>query len=454
MSIGFSGLGSGLDTESMVKELMQLERRPIQQLQQQQQDINTSISAWKEIEGKLSAFQEKNQQLSSSFDSMAINADNEEIVTVSAETSAIEDVYDLTVVQLAQTHSIASDRHNDIRENKEINGTFYINGADITITNNDSLIDIRNLINENTNDVTASIVDNRLVLTSTQEGANSQIDLIDDTETKLLQKLGLLINDEQDNTNFKNELREAQDSIINLNGIEGITRSSNVLDDVLQGVTLTLEEEGSTSFSVAKDLDSMVKEVNKMIESYNGVQEMIQSHSSLNATLQGDSTLNNLRFDLRQNLTNIINVNEDESLLPSSLGIEVDRHGVATVNETKLRQALEKDFSQVKKTLFATHEKEGYSGIQERLNSRLDLRLDRYDGSIPGATERLENRSKDIDKQIENLNYRMGLREKQLRDQFLAMERAVSQNRGQASWLEGQFSQLSSSGLSGLSGSI
>ncbi|MGB5259967.1 MAG: flagellar cap protein FliD N-terminal domain-containing protein [Gammaproteobacteria bacterium] len=59
-----AGIGSGLDVDSIVSQLMALERRPLDLLQQKKDDIDARISAYGNLKSALSTFQDAMQQLS------------------------------------------------------------------------------------------------------------------------------------------------------------------------------------------------------------------------------------------------------------------------------------------------------------------------------------------------------------------------------------------------------
>ncbi len=60
-----AGITSGLDVDSIVSQLMALERRPLNLLQQKKDTIDTRISAYGDLKSSLSTFQDAMQKLSS-----------------------------------------------------------------------------------------------------------------------------------------------------------------------------------------------------------------------------------------------------------------------------------------------------------------------------------------------------------------------------------------------------
>ncbi|ACL70455.1 flagellar filament capping protein FliD [Halothermothrix orenii] len=446
MSFSIGGLGTGLDTNQIIDQMMQIERRPIYLLQQQQEEIQSDLSAWGSVESKLNSFKSKVDDIESIFGKMAVTVNDTEVVDVTVDSSASLGTYNIEITQLAQSHAVASDAQDDSTSNLNLSGTFSINGTDITVNTDDSLEDIKNLINQTSDTgVTANIIDNTLVLKSNETGTTNSIS-ISDVSDSVAQQLGL-ISDAAGT--IKNELQTAQDAIFSLDGLS-ITRSSNEINDVIQGVTISLKKGGgaSTQFTVNKDIGGMIEEIKALIGSYNSAAGTISSMTEKDGELQGDVTLNQIAFKLRRNLTDPFFADNSAINQLSLIGIESDRYGNISVNETELSDALENSFEDVKALFTATSSTEGYSGLQERMSNYLSSILD-SNGFVDGTKEMLQEQIDDINEEIQDLEYSMTLREQKLRQDFIAMENAVASMNNQLSWLQGQFSNMSS-GLSSL----
>ncbi|WP_338834425.1 hypothetical protein MHLNE_07550 [Moorella humiferrea] len=108
--IYFSGLASGIDTESIITQLMNLERVPLTKLQQRKNQYNVEKNAWHDIYTRLSNLQSKlaSLKLSSTFTGMKATSSNTAVLTATASSSAVAGTYRLGIVQLAQAHKVAS----------------------------------------------------------------------------------------------------------------------------------------------------------------------------------------------------------------------------------------------------------------------------------------------------------------------------------------------------------
>ena len=124
------GLLSGLDTNGIVSQLMQLERQPMFQLQRRQSDYETKNRTWDQIATKLNAVQDKLDALKVPSDWQTFasaTSSNSDAVTVTSSGSATFGDASFTVDRLATTHQMAS------------NGTFTaasdtVGAGDLTIT--------------------------------------------------------------------------------------------------------------------------------------------------------------------------------------------------------------------------------------------------------------------------------------------------------------------------------
>ncbi len=446
MPFSIGGLGTGWDTNEMVEQLMQLERRPVYLLQNQQKGIQADLNAWEAVDSKLTALQDSVEGISSIFDKMSVTVDDSEVVDVTTSSTATPASYNLDITQLAQTHAIASDQQGDSSSDLGLTGTFQINGVDITVNATDSLTDIQNTINNTSGTgVNATIIDDQMVLKAEASGTANEITLTDDDMTDILENLGLI--NTGTTSDIKNELQTAKDAIFSLDGLQ-ITRSSNEIDDVIEGVTLNLKQEGSsTQFTVDKDTDGMIEGIKALVDKYNSTTDKIDSFTGIDGELQGDITLNGLKFKLRRCLSDRTDTSSSINQL-ALIGIEADRYGEFSVDEEELRAKLNDNFAELKDLFTAEESSAGYSGIAERLSNYLGVALD-SEGPVSGSQESLQNRMDDIDEQILSLERRLELRERNLKKQWQATETAVAQMNNQMSWLSGQFSSLTAGGLFG-----
>jgi len=189
----FTGLASGIDWRSMVDKLMEIEHRPVDLLQNQKVRAGQQLEAWQGIESVLNSL---NQAIDSikgdAFDKLTAVSSNDNVVTATVSPGALEGIHNITVTQLAMAHTVASDVQPEGPLGFE--GTFEVNGIEVTVTSEDTLMDIADKINGAGAGVTSYVVDNRLIMRSNITGSEGEISA-EDVSGSVLQQLGVLAPD-------------------------------------------------------------------------------------------------------------------------------------------------------------------------------------------------------------------------------------------------------------------
>ncbi|MGB9919135.1 MAG: flagellar filament capping protein FliD [Moorellales bacterium] len=343
--------------------------------------------------------------------------------------------------------------------------------VEVQVESHYSLNDIKNAINAATVQgktlVTASVIDNRLVITSNTVGAAGRM-RFEDLEGSVLQTLGLI--DPGGNLAEGAEIQAAQDAVLWLDGLR-VTRSGNVINDVLPGVTLNLlavtDTNGNSQRDPAEEValevktnqQAAVEAVRGFVEQYNSVMDFIASKLGKTATgepgdLFGDPTLARIQQSLRELVFRKVDITGTPYTSAGTVGLSTgayytgslgfDRSGKLTLDEAKLARALEEDPNGVYQ-LFASS-----GGLARRLEDYLKQLTRLGAGTNPAVGEgvigtkqkMLDLTLKDIDNQIARWEDRLARREEQLRRQFTAMEAMLGNLQSQANWLAGQITSL------------
>ena len=90
MAITAAGVGSGIDIESIVSQLMTLERQPLVALQRRESDTRAQISAYGSLKSALSSFQSAMKNLSKldAFRIFESTSSDEKVMTATADADA------------------------------------------------------------------------------------------------------------------------------------------------------------------------------------------------------------------------------------------------------------------------------------------------------------------------------------------------------------------------------
>ncbi len=274
--------------------------------------------------------------------------------------------YSVVVQQLATKHKIAADAVGSKTDALGQAGSFTLQAADgsavtITMEADDTLTDLRDAINNqtSTSGVTASIVqvsDSSYQLIMTAKSTGQDISLTDGGDG-VLSSLGLT----DSSGAIKNELVAAQDAIIKVDGVT-ITRSSNTIDDAIDGVTLSLytaDPDTAVSMEVSTDLSSIKTAITDFVDAYNAVRDFVTTQQAVSsdgtksedATLFADSLLQQITKSVYEGLNTSITTDDGEVLSLSSLGITFDSSNNLELDEDTLNTFLTDDIDQVKQLL-------------------------------------------------------------------------------------------------------
>ncbi|MEK6192849.1 MAG: flagellar cap protein, partial [Deltaproteobacteria bacterium] len=241
MSISVGGLVSGLDTNSIIEQLMELQQKPIVKLQQQEAAYQVELSAYGSLQGILGSLKSAVEDLDSMSNLTRFSAvsKNTDLFSVSADENATSGSYDITVQQLAKVHKLASGAFSEDELVGE--GTLHLtvgNGSttDIDVSATDTIDDVALAINDTEAGVRAGVIfdgtDYFLTLAADETGVENVINLtvtdngdLDDTN---MTGLSRLVYEKLGTENLSNT-QDAADSIITVDGVADIHRDTNVI---------------------------------------------------------------------------------------------------------------------------------------------------------------------------------------------------------------------------------
>ncbi|MEN8257433.1 MAG: flagellar filament capping protein FliD [Thermodesulfobacteriota bacterium] len=462
MTIGVGGLVSGLDTESIITQVMDLERRPVLLLQAREADFQSKISALGSMKGGLSALQSAAQSLqdADSFTAYKTTNGNHTALSASASQDASPGTYLIDLTSLATSQQVRSEVFT---ASDEIVGTGTLtiqvganDAIDVVIdSDHQTLAGIATAINEAATDVTASVIDDGngnfyLTLASSETGAANTISMtmVDDDGTN---------NDAAGLSNLYTnpvaqtltETQAAGDAQLTVNGIT-VERTSNSITDLIGGVTLTLKEADPGNpfeVTVAKDLNSVKSKIQAFVSEYNNMIDIFGGLQSYDAETEeagpliGDSTTRQLRSRLGAMLYDQVDGVASEVNGLSRLGVEVGRDGKLTLDDAKLTTALENYPDEV--TSFFTNTEVGNEGIALRFDNLLESYLSTTNGLLAAKEDGLQDSIDDMGEQVDRINYRLLKKEETLRNQFLALEMILGELQATSGALDQQLESLS-----------
>ena len=444
------GVGSGLNIQSLVTQLVGADRAPIEaRLTRQTQAVATQLSAMGALKGALSAFQSALTPLATTakFQAMAAASADETVFTASVASGAVAGSYGVEVRQLAQPEQLLSKVFVGGAKSVVGTGALHITlgsaGFDVAIAASaNTVADVRDAINgaSGNTGVHATLVYGvggaQLVLTSAQTGAANTIRVSASGGDGGLAQLAYT---GAAGGNYI-EAQKPQDAIAVISGVESHS-ASNVLDQAIDGVTLNLKAAKpgtAVNLSVSDDQAAVVDNVQKLVAAFNTMQGQFHSLGDYNAAtkrggpLLGDWLLNGAQFQLTRGMTDrVLGLGNGPSSL-AAVGITTGSDGSLSVDGGKLLAALKADSGSVAR-LFS-----GNNGIAKRLGTVLDGMLSTT-GAIAARDANLATAQKDITQQSARLNAQMAVVQQRYLTQFNALDALLSQLQSTSNYLTQQL---------------
>lgn len=195
--ISFAGLGSGIDTQTIVSQLMQIERIPVNRMRANQARLEARLTIYQQLSSKVAALKTAASGLNSAsnFSPITATVSDTAVASVSAGNEAAAGTFALSVTKLARATKALSAQQTSSTEALNLSGEIVVNGKAVTIAATDTLSQVASKINGIGSGVTASIIGGSgsayLSLTGNETGAANKIQLADATGS-VLSSLGLV----------------------------------------------------------------------------------------------------------------------------------------------------------------------------------------------------------------------------------------------------------------------
>ncbi|PAD69620.1 flagellar cap protein FliD [Bacillus sp. 7586-K] len=499
------GLASGMDIDTLVSDLMKAERIPLDKLTQKKQILEWQRDDYRSMNTLLSDFDKyifDNMTLQKDFLKKTVTSTMSDAVTATANTAAGNVSTSISVSQLATSASWISDPSKTISQPFQVDSeiSLKVTAGDgttkdvkLTIKGGSTVDDVLKQLSSNKDlGINAFSENGQVVMAKNDTGSQASIELMDDNAKNLFSALGFTVN-------TSNELvkkTDGTDAKFNINGLE-TTRSSNTF--TINNVNYTLNDvtNGKTArISVATDTDNMVDKIVQFVNKYNEMIEKINGEISetryrsyqplsneekesmtdkqielwedkaKSGLLKNDSILSGALTKMRTAMYSPYTGTGANSELNqlAQIGITTSSNfrdnGKLTIDETKLRAAVEKDPEAVFQlfsgsTKVTTTGADGTTttknstvssemGITNRLRSIISETVKSIEEKAGKATSTNQQFSigrniVDIDSQITRFEARLLQIEDRYWRQFTAMEKAIQQANSQSTYLMQQF---------------
>lgn len=443
-SISAAGIGSGLDINSLVDQLVAAERQPLaNRLNLKELRAEAQLSAVGKLKSALAEFRSAVETASGAagFGQRLASSDREDLVTATASAGAPIGTFPVEVIRLASAHRLASVGYADgdaVLGEGTLTFTVGDQSMDIVLApGSNTLADLRNAINlaEDNPGITATIVNAvdgaHLVISSDSTGAASQIDITPTgADAELTTFLGGLT-----------EQSPAQDAEMRIDGFT-VVSPDNEVSGAVEGISFSLQDAAPgeiVEIRLSEDFDTARAAVGQFVEAWNTVQDTFRELTAFDATtglsgqLLGDSLMRNLSSALRREASVVLGSGDLRML--ADIGVETTVEGDLKLDTARLDEALAAEFDAVG-DLF---------GGAEGIGTRIDALLDGYLGSggqLATREERLQEELDWVEDRRAALDARMASVRQRYARQFAAMDELVAQLNGTGNFLLQQLSSL------------
>lgn len=469
MRIG--GLASGIDTDSIIRDMMQAQRIPLNKITQKKQFIEWQLDDYRSANRDIRSMRDGllDMTYQSTYMAKTVAVSNENAVSIRALNAQSEFSGTLEIEQLATAATWNSGGENDKNrtENslaKDVLGSGEVEikapGEDakslkIVIDDDTKIKSVIDQINKSDVGINAFFDEHtgKIAMTAKETG-----------EGTITVKIG--------EVELGDSSGEGQNAKFTFNGLE-TERSSNTFN--INGFEITLKEAktGPVTFNSATDTDKVFDSVQQFVDDYNKLIAELNAkvrepkfrdfhplsaeekadmkekeielweEKAMSGTLRNDPTIQSLLSNMRMALTKGIEVNGEKVTL-SSIGITTSKdylsNGMLEIDPDKLREAINENPNQIYELLGKSDsdkEKQGIiHDVRDAMRNANDT-ISRRAGSVGSGNDSftLGRNLKEIDQQIERFQDRLTKNEERLWRQFAAMEQAMNRANAQAQQL-------------------
>ena len=442
------GAGAGFDTKKIVEALVNAERAPTEaRINSKIAESEAKISGLGKAVSILNVVKDAAERLNDAkdFNTFTVSNSQESAFSASSTSSARAGSNNVTVSQIAQEQRSVSNAfasETNAFNSDPITVSISVGSSnpvttDITVSDA-SLQGTVSAINAANLGVTAEIIDT---------GATSdryRIQLIGETGAENVFSLT-----SSDSSLSFSSVQTATDAQLNVNGID-FTRSSNVIDDVITGVTLSLNTvtNGAANLSVNQDDAQARANIVDFVTIYNEAQRQLKElgNSSIGGELAGDSIFRSLTSSLRSLVLGTSSSASGNVSNLSDMGISVSRTGELNVDDAKLDDALANDYADVVMMFSANTDDQSASSTEAAglAGDISKLIADATDSNsyLTTQQEALADLNSDRQEELSDLADRMERIEERYNRQFLVMQQIIDQMNSTRESMESSFENL------------
>lgn len=432
-----SGLASGIDTQSIINALMQVDSQPVNLVKTQQTAVKTHLAAVQQMNTNLLAVSDALDPLmqNSTFAAKTTTSSNTAALTVSASTSAVPGTLNVNIKRLASASQyVSTDTETDPAAALGTTGSITlqtVTGDPVVVTPSDySLNGIASAINGAKAGITAAVINDgtgyRLLVTSSQTGQDNAILEVSGTGD-LAGVLG------GSSTSGFELVSDGLDAQIRLGDPDLgllLTSPTNTVTQALPGLTLNLTDVADNiKVTTAADGSTVAGQITAFANALNTAQSYFDTNSVYNADtktagqLFSDSILRSQLLSLRAAVRSVDNTQPAGYRSLADIGVTFDASGKLTVDAAKLQDKLGQDSDAVSAL---------FKSVGGSVNTQLDRLTATKIGSLQLEQDQLNSQISTMSDRIKSLNDQVTARQTYYQNQFNTMEKLIAQLNSQS----------------------
>jgi flagellar hook-associated protein 2 len=461
------GIGSGLDANNIVSQLVALEKQPLNMLKAKANVVQARMSAFGQIQSQFAALSDVVSRISAAgvWAGRSATSTNNAAATISAATTAQATSFSLDVDVLAQSQSVSSSTLTagaavgagtlTLRLGSWSGGgaafTAAAGSADvpITISATDKVSDIATKINAANAGVTATAFNDgtsdRLLIRSNSTGVvgGFRIQATDadttDTDDAGLSRLAFdpAFSPAYGMAGAGIPVQYGQDAKARINGL-AVTSSTNTLSGNIPGVTINLtattttgygtpgEVKAPISMAVKTDTTPAVKNVQDFVKAYNTLSQSLSDMTKYDAAsqtagpFQGDSVVVGIQNVLRSMMGSVNGAGGVYQRL-SDVGVQLQRDGSLSINSVKLSTAANNGTA-LQELFTADNVDPLTDGFAVKFAAFTKGALNSTSGSLSNAAKALQRQLDTNSKEQDRVTQRAAAVETRLKKQYSALD--------------------------------
>ncbi|WP_416545093.1 flagellar filament capping protein FliD [Limnohabitans sp. DCL3] len=362
------GAGSGIDIKGLAQSLVDAEKTPQKErIDAKIKQSEAKITGYGAVKYALSELKTAFEKLNDASDFSSIKPSNTQpnALSVTASSSAEAGSYSIEVLQTARMQRTASSNFADRATALNVispatTGTAFslnltvggVDKGDISVSN-PTPAGMVSAINGAKLGVTAQLIN-----------TGNSFNVVITGESGAAQSFSLTSKDSNGaavpGVSFTNHLQTATDASLKVNGLT-VTRSSNTVTDVIDGVTLDLfaTSTGAARIDLNRDTVAIKDNIKGLVTAYNDFEASLKilgdresKVEEFGGALAGESLLQTVRSQVRAMITDTSSTPGTEIKAARNVGLSMDRTGKLSLDEAKLDKALQDNFNEVS-TLFS-----------------------------------------------------------------------------------------------------